>query len=79
MNPVSKCSMSVYGLLPVCKQLAEKPVPCLEYIVVHELAHLIERHHNDRFAALMDRRLPAWRQYRAELEAAPLAHLDWTY
>ena len=51
MNPVSKCSMFVYGLLPVCKQLAKKPVQCLEYIVVHELAHLIERHHNDRFVA----------------------------
>jgi predicted metal-dependent hydrolase len=48
-------------------------------IVVHELAHLIERHYNDRFAALMDRHLPAWRQYRGELEAAPPAHSDWTY
>jgi predicted metal-dependent hydrolase len=60
-------------------ELAKKPVQCLEYIVVHELAHLIERHHNDRFAALMDRYLPAWRQYRGELQAAPLAHSDWTY
>ena len=45
-------------------ELAKKQEQCLEYIVVHELAHLIERHHNDRFATLMDRHLPAWRQYR---------------
>ena len=59
-------------------ELAKKPVQCLEYIVVHELVHLIERHHNDRFIALMDR-LPRWRQYRHELDAAPLAHSDWVY
>ena len=60
-------------------ELAKKPVQCLEYIVVHELVHLIERHHNDRFIALMDRHLPRWRQYRHELDAAPLAHSDWAY
>ena len=37
-------------------ELAKKPVQCLEYILVHELAHLIERHHNDRFVALMNQR-----------------------
>jgi hypothetical protein len=60
-------------------ELAKKPVQCLEYIVVHELVHLIERHHNDRFIALMDRHLPQWRQSRHELDAAPLAHADWVY
>jgi predicted metal-dependent hydrolase len=60
-------------------ELAKKPMPCLEYIVVHELVHLIERHHNDRFIALMDRHLPQWRQCRRELDAAPLAHADWVY
>lgn len=60
-------------------ELAKKPVQCLEYIVVHELVHLIERHHNDRFIALMDRHLPRWRQYRHQLDAAPLAHSDWAY
>lgn len=60
-------------------ELAKKPVRCLEYIVVHELMHLIERHHNDRFIALMDQHLPLWRQYRHELDAAPLAHSDWVY
>lgn len=60
-------------------ELAKKPVRCLEYIIVHELMHLIERHHNTRFIALMDRHLPQWRQYRHELDAAPLAHSNWAY
>ena len=60
-------------------ELAKKPARCLEYIVVHELVHLIERHHNDRFIRLMDKHLPLWRQYRQELNAAPLAHADWSY
>ena len=60
-------------------ELAKKPVQCLEYIVVHELAHLVERHHNARFAALMDQYLPQWRMHRQELNSAPLAHDSWTY
>ena len=60
-------------------ELAKKPMQCLEYIVVHELVHLVERRHNDRFIALMDKHLPQWRQYRHELDAAPLAHSDWVY
>jgi len=58
-------------------ELAKKPVQCLEYIIVHELVHLIERHHNDQFLALMDEHLPQWRLRRAELNAAPLAHESW--
>lgn len=60
-------------------ELAKKPVQCLEYIIVHELTHLIERHHNERFIALMDQHLPQWRRYRQELNSAPLAHESWTY
>lgn len=60
-------------------ELAKKPPACLEYIVVHELAHLIERHHNDRFRAVLDRHLPKWKHIRDQLNAAPLAHEDWTY
>ena len=59
-------------------ELAKKPVQCLEYLVVHELTHLLERHHNDRFAALMNRYLPQWRHYRRQLNAAPLAHEAWS-
>ncbi len=39
-------------------ELAKKPVQCIEYIIAHELAHLIERHHNDRFVSIMDKHLP---------------------
>lgn len=60
-------------------ELAKKPVQCLEYIVVHEMMHLLERHHSDRFVALMDRHLPQWQLYRSELNAAPLAHETWGY
>ena len=60
-------------------ELAKKPVQCIEYIVVHELAHLIERHHNDRFVSIMDKHLPHWRLNRQELNAAPLANEDWEY
>ncbi|MGO4575009.1 M48 family metallopeptidase [Cupriavidus sp. 2TAF22] len=58
-------------------ELAKKPVQCLEYVVVHEMVHLMERHHNDRFVALMDRYLPHWRTYREELNRAPLGHETW--
>ena len=60
-------------------ELAKKPVQCIEYVMVHELAHLLERHHSNRFVAIMDRDLPPWRVLRAELNAAPLAHEDWSY
>lgn len=60
-------------------ELAKKPASCLEYIVVHEMVHLIERRHNDRFRELMDGVMPRWRSYRDELNRAPLAHEDWRY
>ena len=60
-------------------ELVKKPVSCLEYIVVHEMVHLIERHHNEKFRGLMDRLMPRWRLHRDELNHAPLAHADWTY
>ena len=60
-------------------ELAKKPVHCLEYLIVHELTHLIERHHNDTFVSLMDRHLPQWRHHRKALNEAPLGHADWTY
>lgn len=60
-------------------ELAKKPVLCLEYIIVHEIVHLLERHHNDRFGSLMDQFMPQWRLYRDELNRAPLSHEDWKY
>jgi len=60
-------------------ELAKKPVSCLEYILVHEMLHLLERHHNDRFRDYMDRFMPQWRLRREELNRAPLAHEGWRY
>lgn len=60
-------------------ELIKKPVRCLEYVLVHELVHFHERHHNDRFLEWMDTLLPAWRVHRDELNRAPLAHEEWTY
>jgi len=59
--------------------LAKKPRECLEYIVVHELTHLLEPSHNIRFIALMDKFLPNWKQHRAELNRIPLSHVEWGY
>jgi hypothetical protein len=58
-------------------ELAKKPVQCLEYIVVHELVHLLERHHTDRFRGLMDQHMPQWRRAREELRRSPLSHEEW--
>ncbi|HEY2986902.1 MAG TPA: SprT family zinc-dependent metalloprotease [Candidatus Binatia bacterium] len=59
--------------------LAKKPRECLEYIVVHEMLHLLEPTHNGSFTALMDKFLPHWTLRRDELNAAPLAHVTWSY
>jgi len=60
-------------------ELAKKSARCLEYIVVHEMVHLLERHHNDRFRVLMNQFLPQWQLIRDELNREPLAHEDWDY
>lgn len=60
-------------------ELAKKPAQCLEYIVAHEMVHLIERNHNDRFISILEKHLPLWRQHRQELNSFPLAHESWTY
>lgn len=60
-------------------ELAKKPPECLQYIVVHEMVHLLERYHNDAFRAHMDRVLPQWRLQRDTLNQAPLAYEEWAY
>lgn len=60
-------------------ELAKKPPQCLEYILVHELVHLLERNHNDRFRNLMDQLLPDWRERRNLLNSMPLAFENWIY
>jgi predicted metal-dependent hydrolase len=60
-------------------ELIKKPELCLEYVVVHEMMHLLERKHNDHFAALLDQAMPQWRLHREELNRFPLSHADWGY
>ncbi|MCV2446748.1 M48 family metallopeptidase [Paracoccus sp. DMF] len=59
-------------------ELIKKPPQCLEYVIVHELAHFFERNHTEQFVALLDRMLPHWRIVRDELNAEALAHEDWS-
>jgi hypothetical protein len=58
-------------------ELAKKHPDCLEYIVVHEMTHLIERRHGERFTKLMDGFMPDWRSRRNQLNDSPLAQEDW--
>lgn len=60
-------------------ELAKKPPRCLEYILIHEMTHLLEPTHNARFKQLLDEHLPHWRSVRDELNRAPLAHEHWAY
>ncbi len=60
-------------------ELIKKPVYCLEYIIVHEMVHLLERHHNERFTMYMNRFMPLWQHYREELNRAPLGDETWEY
>ena len=60
-------------------ELAKKPADCLEYVLVHELVHFLERYHNDRFRGYMDQFMPQWRLYRDELNRTPLANEEWGY
>jgi predicted metal-dependent hydrolase len=59
--------------------LAKKPRECLEYVVVHELVHLLEPSHNDRFVQLMDRYMPKWQSHRQLLNSLPVRHESWAY
>jgi predicted metal-dependent hydrolase len=58
-------------------ELVKKPERALDYVVLHELAHLVERHHGERFQGLLDLHMPKWRFVKAELGSLPLAHDTW--
>ncbi|MCF6149992.1 MAG: M48 family metallopeptidase [Candidatus Kuenenia sp.] len=60
-------------------ELAKKPVNCLEYIIVHEMIHVLERHHNDKFFHHMKTNLPNWKQMKKELNKFPVSHAEWSY
>lgn len=72
------CSPGTKGIR-LNSELAKKPRECLEYIVVHEMAHLLEPTHNQRFVALMDRFMPKWQFHRAALNRLPVRHESWGY
>jgi predicted metal-dependent hydrolase len=59
-------------------ELVKKPQDLLEYVVVHEMLHLIEATHSERFLTLMSKHYPSWREARAELNELPLAAETWT-
>ena len=59
--------------------LAKKPRECLEYILVHEMVHMLEPTHNAHFVAVLDQLLPQWRVCRAELNQLPVCHEKWSY
>lgn len=59
--------------------LAKKPRECLEYVLVHELVHLLEPTHNARFVSLMNRFMPRWQEYRKALNRLPVRHEEWGY
>jgi len=60
-------------------ELAKKPEHCLDFIIVHEMTHLLEKNHNDRFKTHMDTFLPRWRQFKEELNQTVLSHENWSY
>jgi len=65
------------GRIWINLELAKKSADCLEYVVLHELVHLLVRRHDDQFVEIMDKHLPRWRALRAELNGLPLAHEVW--
>ena len=67
------------GNIRLNSELAKKPPACLEYVVVHEMVHLLERLHNKRFVRLMDGFLPQWRQLKDTLNRSPLSFAKWSY
>ena len=72
------CSPAAKGIR-LNTELAKKPRECLEYIVVHEMVHLLEPKHNSRFLALMDQFMPKWQHCRELLNRLPVHHERWKY
>jgi predicted metal-dependent hydrolase len=59
--------------------LAKKPRECLEYIIVHEMAHILEPTHNQGFIKIMDQNMPKWRSHQQLLNSLPVKHENWSY
>lgn len=67
------------GSIRLNSELAKKPRECLEYIVVHEMVHLLEPTHDTRFQDLIEQAMPKWQFYRKQLNELPVRHEDWVY
>lgn len=61
------------GLVWLNLDLAKKPLPALDYVVLHELAHFVSPRHDEMFISVLDRNMPGWRQIRTDLNALPLS------
>lgn len=66
------------GNIRLNTELVKKPKDLLEYVIVHEMLHLIEPTHSERFTALLDQNYPTWREARAELNELPLSAETWS-
>jgi predicted metal-dependent hydrolase len=66
-------------LIRINLELAKKPAHCLEYIILHEMIHLLERHHNNSFFSYLEKYMPQWKSYKEELNSMPVSHGEWTY
>ncbi|WP_339778699.1 SprT family zinc-dependent metalloprotease [uncultured Methylophaga sp.] len=67
------CNIDSHRIV-INSELAKKPTECLDFIVLHEMVHLLERHHNERFKALMTQHMPNWEEHRAVLNNLPIGH-----
>ena len=72
------CNLST-AAIRLNTELAKKPKECLEYILVHEMVHLLEPTHNQRFRDLMDQFMPQWQHHRNLLNQLPIRHEEWGY
>jgi predicted metal-dependent hydrolase len=61
------------GLVWINLDLAKKPLPALDYVILHEMAHFVSPRHDEAFVAVLDRNMPGWRQIQADLNALPLS------
>ena len=58
-------------------ELAKQPLHCIDYVFVHELVHLIEKRHNDRFIELLESAYPKWKQSKNDLNQGVLSYFEW--
>jgi len=65
------------GHIRLNTELVKKPKDLLEYVIVHEMVHVLEPTHSERFLALLEKNYPAWREARAELNELPLSAEVW--